>query len=353
MHAISFGTANLPYRSGPVHEFSGHHRVARNGGGDSQKTSSCSPGGILSNLSSSISSLRSQLESLSTSQNLPADGSGDVSASALGAQIINKQRGELQIHTQDGDVVTLKFSGKVAVRMDGEQISDGDTALTNTSLDVRSRSKIAVSVEGDLSDEELAAINDLVDKVGNLTSEFFSGDMENVLTQAMSLSYDTSVLADYSLDLSLRQSVRTYAYAALWSPPKPVATAPAPVATADEPVAPEEAAADEVVATPVETSTEAVVTPVSTEASTAVELADSTDGAPTNSRTAAHIVADFVAKVRSSFHMTATDTSLGMSYEFKAKLLISNIAENAPVEATPDSATLDYLQKQLGVSTAV
>lgn len=360
MHGISFGAAALPYSFGPsrpgaAHGLSanqaGDHAIARSGCGQNQNASRYSLGGILSNLSSSISSLRSQLESLSTSRDLPTDspavGSGDFSVSAMGAQIINKQRGELQIHTQDGDVVTLKFSSKVGVSIEGQQLSDGTSTLTSTSLDMSSRSRIAVSVEGDLSDAELAAINDLVDKVGELTNEFFSGDMASVLAQAMSLSYDTSQLADYSLDLSLKQSVRTYAYAMQWSPPITIDTSQAnneatsPAAATEEP-----AAADAAVAAPATTAS--VATPETAESSTpAVPV--STDAAPTGSdSTATQIVAQFVASVRSSLRMTASDASLGMSYEFKTKLLISSITHSAPADAAPSPATLEYLEEQLG-----
>ncbi len=324
MHGISFGSIHQPYRFGFMHGFSGNNGVAR--GHHDRGNDKVLSGNILSNLHSSIDSLRSQLESLSTSRDLPVDWSGTVSASAMGAQIINKQRGELQIHTQDGDVVTLKFSSKVGVRIEGEQISDGSSTLSNTSLEMHSRSKTRMSVEGDLSDAELAAINNLVGKVDDLTSEFFNGDMESVLAQAMSLSYDTSVLADYSLDLSLKQSVRAYTYAVAWVPLQPADPVPEQPAAAP---APTEVAAE---ATPTEPATTSATPP-----------ADST-GSPTQR------MADFVAKVRSSFRMTATDTSLGMSYELKVKLLISSIADSAPAEQAPDSAQLEYLQNQLETS---
>jgi hypothetical protein len=113
-------------------------------------------------------------------------------------------------------------------------------------------------------------------------------------------------------------------------------------------------AADEVVAARAipETAPETTESSVAAETSTPPESPD-TEAAPANSgSTATQIVAEFVARVRSSFHMTATDASLGMSYEFKAKLLISSIVQSAPAEATPSPATLNYLQEQLGVSSA-
>lgn len=352
MHGISFGSTNLPYRFGPANNGSGQQGVARGDYGHDRGSSSISQGGILSNLRGSISNLRSQLESLSTSRDLPIDWSGEVSASGMGAQVINKQRGELQIHTQDGDVVTLKFSSKVGVRIEGQQISDGTTTLTDASMDVYSRSKIKMSVEGELSDAELTAINNLVDKVGDLTNEFFNGDMDNVLAQAMNLSYDSSVLADYSLDLSLKQSVRAYAYTAVWSPPQQVAADPVvdetPVAVpATDDSTP--VAVDEVAAAPVETPAATISTAALGEDSSTTPTT-STDTPADSSAT--QIVAEFVAKIRSSFHMTATEQSLGMSYEFKVKLLISSIAESAPAEAKPDSVALDYLREQLEISGA-
>lgn len=346
MHGISFGSSNLPYGLGPVQGFSGHHGVARSRNDERDSGSSVGPslGGVLSNLSNSIADLRSQLESLSSSRDLPVDGAG-LSASAMGATIINKQRGELQIHTLEGDVVTLKFNSKVGVSIEGQQISDGSTTLTNTSLEMHSREKLRISVEGDLNEAELAAINDLVEKVGELTSDFFNGDLEGALAQAMSLSYDSSVVADYSLDLSLKQSVRAYTYAAAWAPPKQVETAPE-----DEPIT------EVIDATPPNPVSEAVATtpeaPVPGGETT--PLAEpTTDATPvSDTGSATQIVADFVAKVRSSLRMTTTDSSLGMTYELKVKLLISSISESAPTASKPANAALDYLQQQLGSDAA-
>ncbi|MGC3982513.1 MAG: hypothetical protein QM808_14785 [Steroidobacteraceae bacterium] len=353
MQGISFGSTNLPYQFGAAQlgttqGLSGNHGTRSRCGNDqsasqSSDLSTYALNGILANLSSSIANLSSQLGSLSSSN---TDGTNAISASAMGAQIINKQRGELQIHTQEGDVVTLKFSSKVGVSIEGQQVSDGDTTLTNTSLDVHGRSKIGISVEGDLSDEEMAAINDLVGKVGDLTNDFFNGDVESALSQAMSLSYDSTVLADYSLDLSLKQSVRTYAYAAQWSPPATATPATdnsatdAAAADATTPVV----AADET--TPASSTTDASA-PTTNDTTTPA----ATDSTATTSSNPTQVLAAFVAKVRSSFHVSATDSSMGISYEFKAKLLIASLAQSAPAEASPNEASLNYLQDQLGAST--
>lgn len=347
MHGISFGSTNLPHGLGPVQGFSGHHGVAR-GRRDEDRASGPSLGGVLSNLSSSIADLRSQLESLSSSRDLPVDWSGEVSASGMGATLINKQRGELQIHTLEGDVVTLKFNSKVGVDIEGQQISDGNNTLTNTRLEMHSRAKIELSVAGDLNETELAAINDLVGKVGDLTSDFFSGDLESALSQAMGLSYDTSVLADYSLDLSLKQSVRAYTYAVAWMTPGQMETAPIEDEPAVEVVAamPTAPVNEQVATAPVaaETGSDSVTPPG--DATTGTEMTTATASNPTQ------IVADFVAKVRSSFRMNTTDSSLGMSYELKVKLLMSSISDSAPAESRPDGAALDYLRQQLGTSPA-
>ncbi len=379
MHNVSFGLTNQPYNwgsHGVQGTDCGHHHGSC---GMSQSAASSTLGSVLSNLSNSVSSLRSQLDSLATNVALPESG---ITATGMGAEIISKQRGELQIHTQDGDMVTLKFSNKLHASIDTQQVSDGTTTLTDSSLEVSSRSRIGVSVEGDLSDEELSAINDLVGKVGELTNDFFSGDLETALSQAMNLSYDTTQLADFSLDLSLKQSVSAYAYGIQFVP----ATVPAntsdtaidePVAAdplslidilnnADEPaesvaqgaaqdVAAEptvDAAVAAPVATPDETAdTQAAVTSSDQVATTEPVATEATDPAAGNVSVST-LVADFVAKVRTAFHISATDSSLGFSYEFKAKLLIASIAESAPAEAQPCAETLGCLHQQLGVTAS-
>ena len=352
MQGVSFGLANLPYRLGQTHELTSRRHQHRDDASPVSATTN-----TLSRLSNSVRGLRDQLDALSTSAGLPDGLTAGGSVSGSGAQLINKQRGVLQIHTQEGDVVTLRFKSKVSVAFDNQQLSADGVAVNDTNAEVRSYSRVALSVEGDLNADELKAIEDLVGKVGDLTNEFFYGDMNNVLSKAMSLSYDSSLLADFSLDLRLKQSISAYTYA-LPLPPVVVPDISSGTSSSVPESAPSEAAtqtSEPVVSTVAAEPLSPPVTETPTDAPTDISAATTTPAAAAaaaepstaSSTSAMQIVADYVAKVRASFSTTAGDASLGFSYEFKVRLLMSSITQSAPVAGAPSAGSLSSLEQQL------
>ncbi|MFC3151866.1 hypothetical protein ACFOEK_12570, partial [Litoribrevibacter euphylliae] len=76
-----------------------------------------------------------------------------------------------------------------------------------------SGSQFSVSVDGELDEGELTALNDFLGQVDSLAQSFFSGDLDSALEQAMSLGYDSSELASFTLDFSyseVQATTRTY-----------------------------------------------------------------------------------------------------------------------------------------------
>ncbi len=359
--------------------------VSSSGGGGTQALSSADMlSSSLAGLNTAIAQLRSQLDSLlgisqpstaveTTAPTATGASAGTTSATSgvvgvldMGAHFISKQRGELTITTQEGDVVTLKFSNKVSVDYASSQASDGTTSASMETLSVRSRSRIGIAVEGDLNDKELAAINNLVGKVGQLTDEFYNGNVDQALAAAGDLSFDTSQLSDMSLSLSLRQ--RFYAQgSAIWAAPASPTLAP-PVSAPTSPVLPvvDPATAEQVASAIDQTGTAAATTTEPADqpaaqgsqsagdsAAAATSTSDPVAGAPTTTSpseaasppatqtpaSATQVVASFVAKVRESLHVSSTDNSLGFSYDFKVRLLLSAIVINAP--AAPATSPAD------------
>lgn len=283
---------------------------------------------IWTRLNGSVASLRTQLEELGT--NTPA---GDIGASAsvTGAQLINKQRGVMEIHTQEGDVVTLSFSARTAVTYSSAQVSDGTTQISSSELTVASRSRLSVQVEGDLNAEELTAIDDLVDQVSQLTDAFFAGDVDAALAQATRFSYDGTQLADYTIDLKFKQSFYGYTAAAM-----PATTAPAnesatpdTTASADEPAS-ENSAVDGATITPAEETTAPVAAESPSEAPS-----EATPDAGTGSSLS---LLEYREKVRASFGEHGGNAWLGLSYELKVKLLVTSIQQSAPAGEVSDAA---------------
>ncbi|MGD9842557.1 MAG: hypothetical protein AB7F79_11865 [Steroidobacteraceae bacterium] len=350
MHHVTMGLTNQPYRWGNSRPIDNANlsRIERHAS-DKVATPVSSGnllGSMLTNLSSSISSMSSQLDSMAARNSLPSTTPGSVSV-GMGAQVINKQRGEMQVRTQEGDVVTLKFSSKIGMKIEGQSSGDSGKEVSDASIELRSRSRISMSVEGNLNADELAAITDLVGEVGELTSEFFNGDVDKALAKAANLSYDSSQLADYSLDLRLKQSIKAYAFVEFSAPPPP--------RIESVPVANDTAIVDTIVAAEVPAESEVAdstiaETDVSTVAAAPTTAAEASDG-EVSSNTGATLT-EFVSRVRAMFTAKVGDASLGFSYEFKARLLISSIAESSPAATNLSESVLNDLDKQLGATAA-
>jgi hypothetical protein len=110
---------------------------------------------------------------------------------------------ELSLETRDGDRVKVSFSrdlsasSSMAVAADGQ----GNRAAV---LDVSrtESSGFRFSVEGDLSADELEAIQNLVRDVGQVANQFFNGDVQKAFEQAPDIAFDRSQLASMRLHMS-------------------------------------------------------------------------------------------------------------------------------------------------------
>jgi hypothetical protein len=162
-----------------------------------------------------------------------ADG---ASGAAFAADAVLRQKTTLQFVTQEGDVVQLELRSRTALDMAGAAGSGADGVVAAGSARVIAGSHLAIHVQGNLNDEEMAAIQDVLTQVEDLAAQFYSGSVDAAFAAASALSIDGSQLAAAALDM--RQSLRVHAAAVAVA----VAVAgPAPAAPVD--AAPVEAAA--------------------------------------------------------------------------------------------------------------
>lgn len=129
--------------------------------------------------------------------------------------------GDLRIRTKDGDEVTIRFESvrsfeyNQATLWNATPVSYGNnevpsstnqTSVQQTSLyQYFEKDGLSFSVQGELDEDELEAIADLVEKTTDLAETFFSGDMEKALEEALSLGYDKEQLAGFALNLNHKQ----------------------------------------------------------------------------------------------------------------------------------------------------
>lgn len=119
----------------------------------------------------------------------------------------------LVIQTKEGDKVTLtanSFKSMDAFMYDSKgivQTDSGTMAFSQSQREITlaSGQSFSFTVEGDLSEEELADIDDILKGLDGVISEMTSGDMEGAVDKAMNLgNFDT--FSSFAADISYRRS---------------------------------------------------------------------------------------------------------------------------------------------------
>lgn len=144
------------------------------------------------------------------------------SASVLLAETHTKQRSTIRIRTQEGDMIKLSLRNVERMSVEDASISDGDSTLTSTEIQVSSRSRMVLSVKGDLNEAEMMAIKSVFEQAEAIADEFFGGDLAAAFDMAAGLEYDTEQLAKINMRFRERQ-ISSVAYAVTGTRPPSVA----------------------------------------------------------------------------------------------------------------------------------
>ena len=119
---------------------------------------------------------------------------------------------DLSITTADGDIVSISFSA-LEESQSSEHLSyyagqDSSGMSYQSSSSSYSEMNFSFSVQGDLDDDELQAIQSLIKDISKIEKDFFSGDIESAFNKALELGYDEEQLSAFSLEL--RQTQTSY-----------------------------------------------------------------------------------------------------------------------------------------------
>lgn len=161
--------------------------------------------GVLESLRSPVEAVSSLLEGIRS----PAD---DIKAlldsTTVSVEREDKRDFSFELKTRDGDVVTItanserSSSYQAAVeRSPGYQVG----AVAGRS---ETSNQFSLSVEGDLDDDELRAIADLLDQVSGISESFFSGNLEEAFSKALDIGFDADQIANFSLNLRQEATTR-------------------------------------------------------------------------------------------------------------------------------------------------
>ena len=111
-------------------------------------------------------------------------------------RLTNKQTINLQIRTNDGDVITLMLGN-----VEDLQTQRGNLPGWHT-LNLQRATAFDVVVDGTLDKGEVEALEKLIDQVSKLASVFWSGDDANSFELARNLNLDASELMSMSLNIT-------------------------------------------------------------------------------------------------------------------------------------------------------
>ncbi|WP_319558479.1 hypothetical protein [Thiomicrorhabdus sp.] len=116
----------------------------------------------------------------------------------------------LQLSTQDGDKITVDFRQLFAyfqAQSESQKLQSGPEGVQyfsrRSELEASAFSEaFGFAVEGDIDEEELAAIKNVFEQVNELAQDFFGGNLDEALQHAMEFDIDFEQLQSMSLSLT-------------------------------------------------------------------------------------------------------------------------------------------------------
>jgi len=123
-----------------------------------------------------------------------------------GAKHSIQQSLSLDIKTQDGDIVTLNLAKSESSSAYQAQIHNGNSTTTVKEFQFSSNSQFEFTVQGNLDEGEMEAIEKLLSDVKGVSDQFFEGDASAALEAGLGLGFNTSEIAGFSLNLKHNQT---------------------------------------------------------------------------------------------------------------------------------------------------
>ena len=164
-------------------------------------------GKVASDIDDTYQRIDSGLADLGQSYGTSAAGAGSTRGLSSASQQMTAlaESFELDITTREGDRLRVSIA-----QASGNWSSQNASGSQSGSVQIGAWQ---VQVDGDLNDQEKAALEKLFTQVQDISSSFYSGDLAGAFDRAMALDMDSSQLASMSLRLtqtSVRQATDTY-----------------------------------------------------------------------------------------------------------------------------------------------
>ena len=121
---------------------------------------------------------------------------------AVQTQVSASFSGDLTLVTQEGDIVQISFGAAQSFSSAQSQtrFKDGSVAQ-QFSVTAQAASRYSISIEGDLNEDEIAAIQKLISLVDPIATDFFTGQEFDLQEAAFTLAENLGVVNRLSLSL--------------------------------------------------------------------------------------------------------------------------------------------------------
>ncbi len=258
-----------------------------------------------------------------------SDDATTTERSAIAAREEVRERFSLDVLTSEGDKVSIRFKSLNVTEVSGATVANGSDSVTKFEASVISRGRFQVQVDGDLNDAERTAIANLLDKVDDIATDFFGGDVQAAFAAAARVGLESEALSAFDLKLSYSRSlaaVKTYASNAQLgdaaTQSKPDVPATDPVNLPAETAAPSNSAPDApalVSESAVEPTTDPVTPPAIEGTPTSAAVAHNAAKASSAIETIARFAKDVLERLDEAGESKATKFSLKWKVEFMIK----------------------------------
>lgn len=121
-------------------------------------------------------------------------------SASLSTQFKQTSQASIQIITQDGDKVEVSYSALIEAASHSNVSQNQQMTSVNAEFSSTTSSSFQFSVQGDLDSGEQQAINELLNNVGDLASQFFDGDVQAAFKSAMELGFNSDELKGFALN---------------------------------------------------------------------------------------------------------------------------------------------------------
>lgn len=133
----------------------------------------------------------------------------DMSFQGIAMQ--SSRSAQIQIETQEGDIVTINFSQAESGSRSAFNMSNKDTSISGYQESYSFSRNFNISIEGELNENEQKSLEDLMNKMHKVSHAFFNGNDKAAMKHAMKLGFDNQQIAGFSMDLNRQKSVQAVA----------------------------------------------------------------------------------------------------------------------------------------------